>query len=419
MPTDIYEVENVFDRLSDDVTRSNYTEFHNAITIFVSESKELEYFSEVISEIPAVDIPGLIQEAGTPGRRGTFPWPTTNNEKFACRWNLLVEMTKEDPAISPYDFAYRYLGDTSNRYDDMLYTFVDKVFYPVIDELRLRSRKIYDSHNKHAPDLVPLPLRDMKIEHTHDSPLFFISHSSKDKELAHRLVQLIQHAFSLKSSDIRCTSVPGFTHPTGSNTDDWLRTETIHCQCLIALVTPRSITSPYVIFELGARWGTQKPLFPVVGHGLAKGNLPSPLNAINAKNLANRDEVLDLVDDIESSINLPKDKLTVWEQYMDELVQTASEIVETETTAETAKEQDLNENEIAILRFLSESEDSGVTVTISTFKALNLPRSKLKYHLDNLEEVKLVSVSHSILSRVPSKYRLTRSGRQYLHTKIV
>lgn len=416
MPTDIYEVENVFDRLSDDVSRSNHTEFHNAITIFVSELKQLEYFSEVISEIPAVDIPELIQEAGPTGRRGSFPWPTTNNDKFACRWNLLVEMTKEDPAITAYDFAYRYLGDTSNRFDDMLYTFVDKVFYPVTDELRLRARKKHDSQNAQEIDLLPVPFLDIKTEEAHHGPIFFISHSSKDKELAQGLIQLLQHAFSLKSSDIRCTSVAGYTHPTGSNTDEWLRTETIHCQCLIALVTPRSIKSPYVIFELGARWGTQKALFPVVGHGLTKGSLPSPLNAINAKDLAQRDEVIDLIDDIEVTINLSKDKLTVWEHYMDDLVQTASEIVVATAPEATANDQDIDETELAILQYLAGAEDSGTAVTIGTFKPLGLSRSKLTYHLENLEEAKLISVAYNILRRVPTKYHLTRLGRQLLHS---
>ena len=45
----------------------------------------------------------------------------------------------------------------------------------------------------------------------------FISHSSKDKEVASLVVELLRSALNLRSDDIRYTSEAGYGLPAGAN----------------------------------------------------------------------------------------------------------------------------------------------------------------------------------------------------------
>src|SRR3954471_20949572 len=110
----------------------------------------------------------------------------------------------------------------------------------------------------------------------------FISHSGKDSNLVKRLITLLRSALNLHAEDIRATSVDGFRLPVGYNTDELLRQEVNDAKILIGLISRSSINSAYVIFELGARWGSGKPMFPVLAPGFDPGSLEGPLRGINA-----------------------------------------------------------------------------------------------------------------------------------------
>ncbi len=86
----------------------------------------------------------------------------------------------------------------------------------------------------------------------------FISHSSQDLEIVKSLVRLIRGSLNLSSEKIRCTSLNGHRLPAGVGTDDRLKQEIFDCEVLIGIITPISLESYYVLFELGARWGLKR-----------------------------------------------------------------------------------------------------------------------------------------------------------------
>ena len=88
----------------------------------------------------------------------------------------------------------------------------------------------------------------------------FISHSSEDIQLAEGIIDLLKNALRLSSKDIRCTSVDGYRLPGGAKTEEQLRNEVCSCETLIGLISPNATDSLYVLFELGARWGSNKHL---------------------------------------------------------------------------------------------------------------------------------------------------------------
>jgi hypothetical protein len=104
----------------------------------------------------------------------------------------------------------------------------------------------------------------------------FISHSSKDAVLAEALVDLLRSALGLPANEIRCSSVDGYRLPVGVNTENKLREEVNAAKVVIGLVTPSSLASHYVMFELGARWGAGLFLAPLLA-GVTPSDLSGPL----------------------------------------------------------------------------------------------------------------------------------------------
>jgi len=110
----------------------------------------------------------------------------------------------------------------------------------------------------------------------------FISHSSRDASLAEAIADLLRTALRLSSHEIRCTSVDGYRLPGGADTDEHLRDEIVNVPVLVGLVSETSVASAYVLFELGARWGVQRPLIPLLAPGVTATSLRGPIVGLNA-----------------------------------------------------------------------------------------------------------------------------------------
>ncbi|MGE0591886.1 MAG: toll/interleukin-1 receptor domain-containing protein [Vicinamibacterales bacterium] len=137
---------------------------------------------------------------------------------------------------------------------------------------------------------------------THMAIRLFISHSSADKAVAERLIELLRDALSLRAEEIRCTSVEGHRLPGGADTDEEIRREINEAEAFIGIVSADSVQSLYVLFELGARWGLGKPLVPLLCPGFAAELLDGPLKGLNALRMDNRQQVLQLVHEIGRSL---------------------------------------------------------------------------------------------------------------------
>jgi hypothetical protein len=103
----------------------------------------------------------------------------------------------------------------------------------------------------------------------------FISHSSDDVDLAKAQVEALQIALMIPAGLIRCTSVDGYRLPLGADSDIFIKREVKSARCFIGLITPASWASAYVLFELGARWGADLPLLPLLA-GIAPRKLGGP-----------------------------------------------------------------------------------------------------------------------------------------------
>ena len=152
----------------------------------------------------------------------------------------------------------------------------------------------------------------------------FISHSNNDVEVAKLLIDLLRKALNLKSSDIRCTSVDGYRMTGGASVDDTLRAEVHDAKLLIGLITPTSLKSAYVMFELGARWGAEKPMIPLLASGATPGHLGGPLAGINALDASQTGQLHQLLGDVARHLSITLDQPSSYTDAIEELVKVAS-----------------------------------------------------------------------------------------------
>lgn len=120
----------------------------------------------------------------------------------------------------------------------------------------------------------------------------FVSHSHEDARLAALLVEFICSSTGLSAKNVRCTSLDGSGLPGGAYTSTQLQREVATADAFIALLSPASVASHYVSFELGARWGTQKHLLPILSHHSPKTVLSgSPLADLNMLHCGSRSHI--------------------------------------------------------------------------------------------------------------------------------
>lgn len=150
------------------------------------------------------------------------------------------------------------------------------------------------------------------------SPIrLFISHSSVDRDLVERLVELLRTALGLPASQIRCTSVDGYRLPAGADTAEQLRIEVHEAVAFVGVISKSSLRSLYVAFELGARWGAKRPLFPLLAPGTDPHILEGPLSSLNALSSTNRSQLHQLISDLATVLQIKSEEPAVYQKHVE------------------------------------------------------------------------------------------------------
>lgn len=174
-----------------------------------------------------------------------------------------------------------------------------------------------------------LPLSQWQRENSHLTPrskaspvLIFISHSSEDHEVAKRFTDLLRIALRLPATAILCTSVEGHRLRGGADTAQQLKREIRDAPTFIGIVSPRNIRSMYVLFELGARWGADKQLVPLLAPGAGADQLVGPMAGINALRADSRAELQQLLSELASELDLTLEPPHAYERQLAEVTLT-------------------------------------------------------------------------------------------------
>jgi hypothetical protein len=166
--------------------------------------------------------------------------------------------------------------------------------------------------------------------------LVFVSHSSADVDVARATVKAIESALKISARNILCSSVDGYRLAGGAPTSDTLRTEISSAVAFAAILTPRSIASSYVLFELGARWGARKHICPLLARGATQAVVPGPLSEANCLDLMEVNQAVQFIEELAAFLNLPLEPFPSFRSAIDELVARASQpAISTPSVVET------------------------------------------------------------------------------------
>jgi hypothetical protein len=148
----------------------------------------------------------------------------------------------------------------------------------------------------------------------------FVSHSGKDIPLAEHVTQLLLSALNISEREIRCTSVPGFQLEIGAHTSTSFKEEIKSCDAIIGILTENSLDSMYVMFELGAAWGLNKRVVPVLGPKFNCSDLRAPISEAHAMKWNNGPSWHQLIDSLSQQLNVNKRSSRLFAATIERLV---------------------------------------------------------------------------------------------------
>lgn len=147
----------------------------------------------------------------------------------------------------------------------------------------------------------------------------FISHSSKDADVAEAVADLMRDAFSLQPEAIRCTSATKYELDYGTDSGQ-LRAEVVDAAVVLGVITGSSMESSWVMFELGARWGAGKYFVAMVASDSGFALLPDPINTKHALKITSDEKLVKLVEEVASKLGVERPRHAAYQERINKLL---------------------------------------------------------------------------------------------------
>lgn len=260
-------------------------------------------------------------------------------------------------------------------------------------------------------------LESVDIPETQNMIKLFISHSSKDQELVEKLTELVKNALRLSSSEIRCTTIDGYRLSGGANTNEQIKREVRDTKAFIGLISFAATDSMYVLFELGARWGSDKHLLPLLAPGVSHDILKGPLSELNALSCGNSSQLHQLVNDLAEILEIESEPPQAYQRYIDGILAippSEDEISLVDDQVEAIPACKLTDVQIQIMKAVADMERREATVA-NIAKVIGLPEMEANYNLDELaRKHKFLDWIGNMNRDVPNCYVITHEGRGFV-----
>jgi hypothetical protein len=172
----------------------------------------------------------------------------------------------------------------------------------------------------------------------------FVSHSSRDRELVAAFVRALEDSMVVDDGELRCTSLPGRRPRTGAGLPATLKKEVNEANVIIGLLTPESLESGWVMFELGAGWGAEKWVVPVIA-GIDYDSLPGPLKDTLSADATNQAELEQMFQEIAETLGLKRRQAGRAADAIKALIEVAEAYVDDDKDEDQGEEEDEDEDE--------------------------------------------------------------------------
>jgi hypothetical protein len=134
----------------------------------------------------------------------------------------------------------------------------------------------------------------------------FVSHAHKDSEIAASLVDIFEAAMEVPRDAILCTSAPGYGLRIGVDVSKHLREHLTQSSCVVAVLSPYSLSSKWCLFELGGAWAQATQTYPLFARGVSQNDLPAALQGMLGGQVSEPGDLRNLLTGLRSQLNWPE-----------------------------------------------------------------------------------------------------------------
>lgn len=406
-----------FDDAAGDLLGSNHNLFSTNLKKFIHFIDSNTVFATVLEDqLPQVDFSSWYEDAkatvGGMVGSGRLEWPVDKHSRTALQKTLLEQMAADRDSVTNFCCNFMY---SDGNYDAMTSDFIDQIVRPFVRDVR---RLVHDVQETLPQEPVSLSDDHAAQQRTTETVRLFICHASDDVVIVEPLIELLRGALNLSADDIRCTSVDGYRLAGGADTNRELRREVHDCEAFVGVISEASIQSIYVIFELGARWGSQGYLLPLLAPGVPSSILKGPLQGINALRLDNRSQLHQLVRDLGQELQLKIESPAAYEKQLECVLTVATKEQESRQPSQLAPTPtdatQLSPEEIEIMKIMPGMARGEATVD-RIARELGLSHVKTEYYLNDLaREHEFLDWVGNMDPHVPSFYELSHDGQAFL-----
>lgn len=200
------------------------------------------------------------------------------------------------------------------------------------------------------------------------TPKIFISHSTDDKAVVEKLVNLLRE-IGLNMDTIFCSSLPGYDIPIDTDIFNYIREQFLqHDLHVIFIHSDNYYTSPVSLNEMGAAWCLKTRATSILLPGFAFDKMKGVVNfsriAIKLDNdiYEVKDKLNQLRNVVIEEFSLQHGSDATWEKARDEFINTANTICGEKTIVDepTKNEPQLNEYEKQLLRKAADDQQGTI-----------------------------------------------------------
>jgi hypothetical protein len=137
--------------------------------------------------------------------------------------------------------------------------------------------------------------------------VLFVCHAHEDEDLGAALRDVLVAAFDVDRDQVRCTSARGSRLHAGARIAHSLRRDIAGSTALLAVLTPDSRESRYVWLEIGAAWGQNVRILPLLARGAKADDVLSPLGEVESLDLTSDGDCGRLIDGLRSRLRPRRD----------------------------------------------------------------------------------------------------------------
>lgn len=217
----------------------------------------------------------------------------------------------------------------------------------------------------------------------------FVSHTSKDKDLVDKLVDLLTVGCSVNPNAILCTCLEGKGIPAGTPSFiDYLRNEIQDPKLVILVLSENFFESHFCLCELGAVWAMDLPNFPLVVPPLKKSELKATLAVTQAGNITDESYLDDLRVRVRDAIGCDVPTAT-WNVKRDAFLKNLPKLLGKLPKPTRVSAKELEESKAQYQTVLDELSERETEIEALNARIADLEKCK------NKEQVRAVTKKHS------------------------